>query len=104
MGLGAERRLACEEVAQRVYASRSTLRRRLKEAGLPPLGTFVLRCRLIRATALLEDPETSGETAAIRVGCFSGGHLSNLFRRHLGGSIGKARREGVERVTKALLL
>lgn len=104
VGLWAEGRITCEEVARRVYSSRSTLARRLREANLPPLGTFILRCRLIRAAALLEDPETTGETAARRVGCHSAGHLSNLFGRHLRGGIGEARQEGVEGVTKALLL
>lgn len=74
VGLRAERRLTNGEFAQSVYASRSTIWRRLKGARLPPLGTFVLRCRLIRATALLQDPETSGETAALRAGFYSCGH------------------------------
>ena len=104
VGLRAERRLTSGEFARSVYASRSTIRRRLKGARLPALGTFVLRCRLIRVTALLQDPETSGEKAALLAGFYSGGHLSNLLRRHLGGGIGKARQMGVEQVAKALLL
>jgi AraC-like DNA-binding protein len=92
--------LDVQGVAAAFGVTRRTLRNRLAQNGYPPPRVFLTWCRLLVASALLDQP---GQTL-VRVAHlmdFPNGHaLSTLLRRYLGLGIIELRRRGVAETTR----
>lgn len=74
-----------EQFAGELSVSRSTLRRRLKDATGQTPAEFVRHLRLEQAAQLLqEDPDLRVYQVADAVGYESPDHFSRLFREHVG--------------------
>jgi len=87
-------RLDRDVVAAAFGVSRRTLHNRLIAAGLPPTRTFLTWCRLLVATALLEQPGYTLDGVAGQLDYTDGNALSASLRRYTGSGIATLRREG----------
>jgi AraC-like DNA-binding protein len=80
----AEEGFSVEVLAERLAMHRSRLHERLRHlTGLPPVQ-LLIRWRLERAAALLENGSASISEAAYAVGFQSVEHFSRSFRKHYG--------------------
>lgn len=77
--------------------SRRTLQNRLTEANLPPLRPFLTWCRLLVATALLDEPGHTLDSVAAQLGFQDGPHLGVTLRRYTGTNITQLRARGAFR-------
>jgi AraC-like DNA-binding protein len=91
----ADQRLEREAVAAAFGMSRRTLHARLKNAGLPATREFLTWCRMLVASALLDQPGHTLDTVAGQLD-FNDGHLlGTTLRRYAGAGINRLRDGGV---------
>lgn len=76
--------LDVEDLARAVHMSRSRLKRRMKEAGLPPPSEYIRDTRLRMAAELLQRKRGSVTEVAYAVGFVSLSHFSHRFRERFG--------------------
>jgi|GEM_PF-1344117 len=74
--------------------SRRTLQNRLTEARLPPLRPFLTWCRLLVATALLDEPGHTLDSVAAQLDFHDGANLGVALRRYTGTNITQLRARG----------
>lgn len=86
-----------DEYAAAFGISRRTLHNRLVDAGFPPTRTFLTWCRLLVATAMLDQPGHTLDSVGGQLGFFDGSHLGNTLRRYTGANITELREQGVLR-------
>jgi AraC-like DNA-binding protein len=84
-----------DAVAAVFGVSRRTLHNRLAEAGLPTTRAFLTWCRVLVASALLEQPGYTLDSVAGQLDFTDGGNLGQMFRRYTGCNITQARELGV---------
>ncbi len=91
----AHRHLDRDAVAAGFGVSRRTLHTRLVDAGLPPTRTFLTWCRLLVASALLDQPGHTLDSVAGRMAFSDGGILGNVLRRYTGQGLNRLREGSV---------
>ena len=90
-----------ETVAAGFGLSLRTLHGRLIVNGLPPTRTFLTWCRLLVASALLDQPGHTLDSVAGRLNYHDGGTLGNVFRRYTGHGVNRFRETSVLDATVA---
>lgn len=88
-----------DEFAAAFGISRRTLHNRLINAGFPPTRTFLTWCRLLVATAMLDQPGHTLDSVAGQLGFYDGHNLGVALKRYSGSSVTKLRKGGVLHVT-----
>lgn len=78
-----------------------TVQTRLSSCGLPPTRAFLTWCRLLVASALLDQPGHTLDTVAEQIGFSEGHHLGNTFKRYAGQSVNGLRDGGALASTAA---
>lgn len=81
--------------------SRRTLHDRLIARGLPPTRTFLTWCRLLVASALLDQPGHTLDSVAGQLDYSDGGVLGTTLRRYTGSGANHLRRLGALETTTA---
>lgn len=84
-----------DEFAAAFGISRRTLHNRLVSTGLPPTRTFLTWCRLLVATAMLDQPGHTLDSVAGQLGFYDGHNLGVALKRYSGSSITQLRKGGV---------
>ena len=97
----ANQHLARNAVAAVFGVSRRTLHGRLIENRLPPTREFLTWCRLMVASALLDQPGHTLDSVAGQLDYGDGGVLGKSLRRYTGSGINKLRDGGVLDATMA---
>lgn len=88
----ASERLSREAVAAVFGISRRTLHNRLDESGLPATREFLTWCRVLVASALLEQPGHTLDSIAGQLDFPDGGALGKTLRRYTGFGITELRK------------
>lgn len=86
--------LSREDVAAVFGISRRTLHNRLDESGLPATREFLTWCRVLVASALLEQPGHTLDSIAGQLDFPDGGALGKTLRRYTGYGITELRKRG----------
>ena len=76
-----------------------TVQSRLRACGLPPTRAFLTWCRLLVASALLDQPGHTLDTVAEQIGFSEGHHLGNTLKRYTGEGVNRLREGGALAVT-----
>ena len=97
----ANQHLERNAVAAVFGVSRRTLHGRLIDNRLPPTREFLTWCRLMVASALLDQPGHTLDSVAGQLDYGDGGVLGNSLRRYTGSGINKLRDGGVLDATMA---
>jgi len=97
----ANQHLERNAVAAVFGVSRRTLHGRLIDNRLPPTREFLTWCRLMVASALLDQPGHTLDSVAGQLDYGDGGVLGNSLRRYTGAGINKLRDGGVLDATMA---
>ena len=97
----ADERLDRKSVAAVFGVSRRTLDYRLIDAGLPATHAFLMWCRLLVASALLNQPGHTLDSVAGQLGFTDGHNLGNILRRYAGQGIIGLRQSGALEATVA---
>jgi AraC-like DNA-binding protein len=94
-------RLSREAVAAVFGISRRTLHNRLDESGLHATREFLTWCRVLVASALLEQPGHTLDSIAGQLDFPDGGALGKTLRRYTGYGITELRKQGAVAMTLA---
>lgn len=97
----ADEHLDREAVAAVFGMSRRTLHARLVDSGLPSTRTFLMWCRLLVASALLDQPGHTLDSVAGQLDFTDGHNLGNILRRYAGFGITRLRDTGALESTVA---
>ncbi|MBL0169225.1 MAG: helix-turn-helix transcriptional regulator [Gemmatimonadaceae bacterium] len=97
----ADERLEREAIAAVFGVSRRTLHDRLIAHGFPPTRGFLTWCRLLVASALLDQPGHTLDSVAGQLDYPDGGVLGNSLRRYAGAGINRLRHGGALEATVA---
>ena len=100
----ADERLDRESVAAVFGVSPRTLHDRLTAEGLPSAHAFFMWCRLLVASALLNQPGHTLDSVAGQLGFTDGHNLGNRLRRYTGHGINALREGGSLEATVAAFL
>ncbi len=90
----ADQHLERDAVAAVFGISRRTLHQRLISRSLPPTREFLTWCRVLVASALLDQPGHTLDSVAGQLDFSDGGVLGNVLRRYAGAGINKLRGGG----------
>ncbi len=90
----ADERLDRDGVAAVFGLSRRTLQNRLTDARLPPVRPFLTWCRLLVASALLDEPGHTLDSVAAQLDFHDGANLAVTLRRYTGANITQLRAHG----------
>ena len=84
MEANAVRAISIDELCGMAHMARSTFHRVFEDVyGMPPME-YLIRLRVERAAALLQNEDASITTIALETGFSDGNYLARQFRRHLG--------------------
>lgn len=90
-----------DEFAAAFGISRRTLHNRLVNAGLPATRTFLTWCRLLVATAMLDQPGHTLDTVSGQLGFYDGRNLGTALKRYTGSNVTDLRKGSVLKATIA---